>query len=298
MDTEKIKHFCTIVEVGSLTRASEILNISHSGLSKSMNVLQEELGVKLFVPQGRGLEVTPEGKKIYHQSKEIWNLYEQMKSGVNLVPTNKTLRLGLSEILSIFLSGDIAKEIFHRTQKIIDFHDLKFGEAEIKILEGQLDFALTFTPFLHKEIEYLSIKKIMLGIFFVNSNFESDLLEHLPFVVPSMSTHADVMDFKNPDGWPLNLKRNIRFKSSSISSALNIVETNHVVIFIPKFCVPILNKNRLSHLRFKEFYHENQNLKISKELKNLHKVLYLLKKKNIEETEEMKIVGKIIRKLC
>lgn len=65
MDTNKLKYFVAVAETGSLTKASKILGISHSGLSKAVSALETEAKLKLFRPQGRGLEITLEGKWFY-----------------------------------------------------------------------------------------------------------------------------------------------------------------------------------------------------------------------------------------
>jgi len=64
METDRLKYFCVIVDTGSLTKAAEVLGVSHSGLSKAMSVLQGELGFKILVPKGRGLELTEKGREL------------------------------------------------------------------------------------------------------------------------------------------------------------------------------------------------------------------------------------------
>ncbi len=66
MDTNRLRQFCAIAETGSMTKASRLLHITHSGLSKSMKLLQEELGLELLRPCGRGIMLTEHGKLIYH----------------------------------------------------------------------------------------------------------------------------------------------------------------------------------------------------------------------------------------
>lgn len=44
MDTKRLRQFCAIAETGSLTKAAELLHITHSGFSKSMKLLQDDLG--------------------------------------------------------------------------------------------------------------------------------------------------------------------------------------------------------------------------------------------------------------
>ena len=78
MDTHRLRYFCTIAETGSLTKASEILGISHSGLSKAITALEDETNLQLFRPQGRGLEITKDGKWFYQKAQEILKIENEI----------------------------------------------------------------------------------------------------------------------------------------------------------------------------------------------------------------------------
>src|SRR5262245_47306949 len=107
METDRLAYFCAIVETGSLTGAAELLGVSHSGLSKAMTLLQSELGVRLLVPRGRGLEVTEQGHDVYRKSVAILaNL-----NGLRLHDTRAVtmVRIGMDGPLSHALAGPIAK---------------------------------------------------------------------------------------------------------------------------------------------------------------------------------------------
>jgi LysR family transcriptional regulator, salicylic acid-responsive activator of bsdBCD len=69
METNRLKQFCVIVETGSIVKASQLLHITHSALSKSMRCLQEEIGFSLLRRQGRGLALTEDGLHIYQRAK-------------------------------------------------------------------------------------------------------------------------------------------------------------------------------------------------------------------------------------
>src|SRR5689334_693560 len=71
METNRLKQFCLIVETGSLVKASQLLHITHSALSKSMKFLQNEIGVSLFCSVGRGIVPTEEGLLIYKRAKDF-----------------------------------------------------------------------------------------------------------------------------------------------------------------------------------------------------------------------------------
>ena len=86
METHRLRYFCAIAETGSLTKASEILGISHSGLSKAVSVLEMETHLKLFRPLGRGLEITSDGKWLYQKAQQILKIENETKCNISIFP--------------------------------------------------------------------------------------------------------------------------------------------------------------------------------------------------------------------
>lgn len=59
----QIQYFLAIAECGNITKAAEQLYVSQPALSKQMNLLEKELGVKLMERQNFGVELTETGKE-------------------------------------------------------------------------------------------------------------------------------------------------------------------------------------------------------------------------------------------
>ena len=183
METDRLRYFCAIAETGSLTAASGILNVSHSGLSKAMAVLQTELKQQLFRPLGRGLELTDAGRDIYQNAKEIIRQIDNLKK-LKPLHEGSVIRIGMAEIFVLILAGPLAAEL--KTAGLTaDFYELDSGDAEAMVRDGRMDFALTFVPFPQSDLEYLKIKTVTMGIFGKNSKFQQMPLEQIPFVVPN-----------------------------------------------------------------------------------------------------------------
>ena len=71
METNRLKHFCVVVETASLTKAADLLGITHGGLHKSLRVLEGDLGFALTVGKGRGIE---KGGKRHDITKQFKNM--------------------------------------------------------------------------------------------------------------------------------------------------------------------------------------------------------------------------------
>src|SRR5260370_34779651 len=62
MDLSDLHIFRSVVEAGGVTRAAEKLNRVQSNVTTRVRQLESELGVDLFVREGKRLHVSPAGK--------------------------------------------------------------------------------------------------------------------------------------------------------------------------------------------------------------------------------------------
>ncbi|MFB1481735.1 LysR family transcriptional regulator [Corallococcus sp. RDP092CA] len=71
MELRHLRYFVTIAEEQSFRRAAERLHVSQSPLSRQMQDLEEEMGVELFAPEGRGIKLTAAGKSFAKRARSI-----------------------------------------------------------------------------------------------------------------------------------------------------------------------------------------------------------------------------------
>lgn len=71
MELRHLRYFVTIAEEQSFRRAAERLHASQSPLSRQMKDLEEEMGVELFAPEGRGIKLTAAGKAFAEKARSI-----------------------------------------------------------------------------------------------------------------------------------------------------------------------------------------------------------------------------------
>ena len=71
MDLRRLRTFVTVAEQGSVSKAALRLHISQPGLSRQLQELQHELGIRLFDRVGRRLVLTPEGRQLLATSRDV-----------------------------------------------------------------------------------------------------------------------------------------------------------------------------------------------------------------------------------
>lgn len=62
MELRHLRYFVAVAETEHFGKAAEQLHVSQSPLSRQIAQLEEELGVALFVPSGRGVRLSPAGQ--------------------------------------------------------------------------------------------------------------------------------------------------------------------------------------------------------------------------------------------
>lgn len=67
MELTQLKYFMCVAECEHMTRAAEKLHIAQPALTKTVHLLESELGVKLFAPKGRNIVLTECGKYLHEQ---------------------------------------------------------------------------------------------------------------------------------------------------------------------------------------------------------------------------------------
>lgn len=111
MDLRSLRYFVTVAEELNITRAAEKLNMSQPPLSNQIKLLENELGMLLFIRGKRRLTITEAGEVLYRRAKQIIELSEQTQDEIrSLEGLSGQLNIALVEgrapyLLSRWISG-------------------------------------------------------------------------------------------------------------------------------------------------------------------------------------------------
>lgn len=81
---EYLNIFVQVVEQGSFTRAADILQIHRPTVSKAIQQIEDDLGVKLIHRTTRKLSVTAEGEAFYHRARLVLSEVNDMMASFHL----------------------------------------------------------------------------------------------------------------------------------------------------------------------------------------------------------------------
>jgi len=94
-------YFWMVAKRGSIARACEELRLAQPTISGQLRALEESLGEKLFVRQGRRLALTEAGRVVYRYADEIFTLGSELTDVLKGRPRNRPMRLivGVSDVI-------------------------------------------------------------------------------------------------------------------------------------------------------------------------------------------------------
>jgi LysR family nitrogen assimilation transcriptional regulator len=71
MEIKQLRYFVKVAELSSVGKASDILNIAQPTLSRQIRALEIELKTNLFSRDGRGVQLTPRGRRFLEHARGI-----------------------------------------------------------------------------------------------------------------------------------------------------------------------------------------------------------------------------------
>ena len=80
MDWDKLKIFHAVAEAGSFTKASTIMNLSQSAISRQIQSLENELKIHLFERHARGLVLTDNGEYLYKTANDVISKLKEVET--------------------------------------------------------------------------------------------------------------------------------------------------------------------------------------------------------------------------
>ncbi|MDR7072239.1 LysR family transcriptional regulator [Fictibacillus barbaricus] len=184
MSIAKYEIFHAVVELGSLTKASESLKISQSGVSHAISSLEKELGFSLLTRNKSGIRLTVNGERMLFYIREILYLNEKMIQEAGEIRGLEigTVRIGtFSSISAIWLPGILKKFTEQYPHIKIDILEGKQEDISLWISKGIVDFGFLMLP--AADLEVLHLKREAFSCVVPETHPLSDEISIKPYVL-------------------------------------------------------------------------------------------------------------------
>jgi DNA-binding transcriptional LysR family regulator len=143
---EKLRHFHKIAQHNSINETAQKTGLSQAGLSKSLLLLEEVLGCKLFIRSREGLTLTKEGEEVLNVSRSIIQQASDLEGRLRSLLASKapeTLKIGMYDSIAIYFGielHDYLQNIYPQVKLIL--HADTSSQLLKKINDDELDLII------------------------------------------------------------------------------------------------------------------------------------------------------------
>jgi LysR family nitrogen assimilation transcriptional regulator len=145
MNVRHLRYFIEVTATGSLRRASEVLYVTQSALSRAIAELESDLGCALLERHQRGVRPTPQGLALAQRARRIVSEMESLKAqvlaegGGPVGHVRLAMPVGMRDLLTRPLVRRLRKDYPNIR---VDVADGNAHENRAAVLEGEADVAV------------------------------------------------------------------------------------------------------------------------------------------------------------
>lgn len=144
-DLTDMRLFLAVVERGSLTKGSEIMNLALASVSERISGMESSLGAQLLERNRRGVTTTAAGDALVRHARLILNQVEQMRGELRTYGTGLKGRIRLlsnTAGLAAFLPHRLCRFLVAYPDLSIDLSERPSNEIALTIAEGRADLGV------------------------------------------------------------------------------------------------------------------------------------------------------------
>jgi len=244
MDWDKLKIFHVVAEAGNFTKATYVLNLSQSAISRQIQSLEQELKTQLFERHARGLSLTENGEYLFKTAREVIAKLKDVESTLMDKKDKPSGKLTVTTVVSFGTTW-----LTPRIQEFMKLNpemeiELIFDDKELDLSTRQADIGIWMRR--PKQLNHIQKKLIDIHYHIYGSTKYLEQYGH-PKTVSELNKHKFISYGKgapspvfNPD-WALKLgvKNNKRrkpvMKVNSIYGLLLAVQSGVGLAALPDY---------------------------------------------------------------
>jgi len=146
-NTAALRYFYEVARYGSFRLAADRIHIAASAISRQIQLLEQELEVKLFARDRKGLRLTAAGEALLYRVRKAINELDTARAEIDLLHGSHkgTVRLGINETVAReFLPGFLDR--FRRAYPHMNF-DITVANSDALagiLLRGEVDIIIGY----------------------------------------------------------------------------------------------------------------------------------------------------------
>ena len=215
MDSKKLEILMTAADLGSFTKASEVVGYTQSGLTHMMDALEREVGFPLLKRNHSGIQLTRQGAQLMPAIREFLQANANLENQIRLIAEEKTEGIRIAAYASIAMHW--MPEILYRFRRLcpdvdvdlrmVDhalepFELLESGQTDVIFASRQNYSCCDWTPLYNEKMYAILPKDYPLE---GRSTFPLEWFAGEEFLMPYGRFDIDVQAAMEPVGVKLNV---------------------------------------------------------------------------------------------
>lgn len=300
MKFSQIKNFITIIECGSVNRAAEKLYISQPTLSRSIQMLEAEIGTKLMERSNSGITSTPAGELFYFYGKSILKQLSTLKQIKNLDKDTSYSQLRLSTH-TVFIKDELIVDTYkqlnsentdfyvHETTAEKVFSDVTESKVEIGIvILNEVQLKVLYAMAEKHGIHVIVLDKCPIYVHMREDRFEEyqedipiELLKDITQIRAPQDVFYHLNTIVKVDGFALtDFEKTLTMRR--YHSMLNVLKQTETFMLGHKWHIDELKKQGIKSLKLRNCEYHNHMVLIMRKDKILSKPIGILLEKFYE----------------
>lgn len=138
--------FLKVAELGNVTAAASDLGIAQPSLTRTIGLLEQSFGAKLFLRLPRGMSLTDEGRVLYRHLKDMEAIYHRARRDVDTVKRgfHDAVSIGCGLTYQLLLMPEILRRLWQDyPQSSFQVYTGSANDHARALRDGELDFVIT-----------------------------------------------------------------------------------------------------------------------------------------------------------
>lgn len=273
MDIKALKYFLAVAQERNITKAAEKLCMAQPPLSRQMKILEEELGVTLFIRGKRQIQLTEEGYYLKQQAEEIILLVEKTEQQLGKMGGSEhgTLSIGATEVCGASILSEMLEQ-FHIIAPMVHFQIWSGNGDEIRdrLEKNLVDVGIVREPFNMENYDRAFLRREpWIAVFSkehplaegTEGGIEISMLKEEPLMIPiRQPIQNEINSWFNE----MVTERNIFCLYNSLISVMGLVEHGLGIAICPESARSLTNREKLVYRKIIRPEHESQIFLVKK----------------------------------
>lgn len=176
----QLYYFMQVVKTMNITKTAQQEHVAQPSISRSLRKLENELGVNLFIRQGRRLVLTQQGNYFYDAVRQSMALLNNAQTNIRNIQTADENKITFKMYQSTPLIVPFLK-LMHRSYPQIQFQVI---QSELENDPRPFDFQIVQDPVPNQENKLLMEEEVFLATAKKHGNapFTPERLNHVPLI--------------------------------------------------------------------------------------------------------------------